>query len=56
MKFTDDQKEQVDNISIIDYLNRANGFTLKKAGRYYQCVEHDSLMVYPDQNGCKSIS
>lgn len=51
MKFTDAQKEQAANISIIDYLNRANGFTFKKAGRYYQCVEHDSLMIYPDQKG-----
>lgn len=51
MKFTDAQKEQAANISIIDYLSRANGFTFKRAGRYYQCVEHDSLMIYPDQKG-----
>ncbi len=51
MKFTDAQKKQVSNISTIDYLNRTNGFTFKKAGRYYQCIEHDSLMIYPDQKG-----
>ncbi len=43
--FSDEEKQQAHNISVIDYLQRVYGFSFKKSGQGYRCVEHDSLVI-----------
>ena len=49
--FTPDQKEKAKNADLIEFLRSYKGWDFKKAGRYYQCVQHNSLVVYPDRKG-----
>lgn len=49
-KYTDEQVEQARSIDLVDMLSRY-GYTFKKAGKYYECKEHDSLVIYPDRRG-----
>lgn len=49
-KYTDEQLEQARSIDLVDMLSRY-GYTFKKAGEYYECKEHDSLVIYPDRRG-----
>lgn len=50
-KFTPEQKERAKNADLIAFLGAYMGFEFKKAGRYYQCKQHNSLIVYPDRKG-----
>ena len=50
-KFTDEQLDRAKNADIIAFLGAYNGWTFKKAGQYYQCDQHDSLLVYADRQG-----
>lgn len=47
--FSDEEKQQAHNISVIDYLQRVYGFSFKKSGQGYRCVEHNSLVVNADE-------
>ena len=50
-KFTPEQLDRAKNADIIAFLGAYNGWTFKKAGQYYQCDQHDSLLVYADRQG-----
>ena len=50
-KYTPEQKEKAKNADLIEFLRSYKGWDFKKAGRYYQCVQHNSLVVYPDRKG-----
>lgn len=49
--FTDEEKSYARNISTMEMLNNRYGFTFKKKGSGYSCVEHDSLIINQDQRG-----
>ena len=49
--FTPEQKQRAKNADLIEFLKAYMGFEFKKAGHYYQCVQHNSLVVYPDRKG-----
>ena len=49
--FTPEQKQRAKNADLIEFLKAYMGFDFKKAGHYYQCVQHNSLVVYPDRKG-----
>ena len=50
-KFTPEQLERAKNTDLVDFLKEYMGFEFKKAGRYYQCVQHNSLVIYGDRKG-----
>ena len=50
-KFTDEQLDRAKNADLIEFLKAYMNFEFKKAGRYYQCVQHNSLIVYADRQG-----
>lgn len=50
-KFTPGQKERAKKADLIAFLGAYMGLEFKKAGRYYQCVQHNSLVVYADRKG-----
>lgn len=47
--FSKDEKATAHNISVIDFLGQNYGFTFKKQGSSYRCVEHNSLVVNADE-------
>lgn len=47
--FSKEEKQRAHNISVIDYLQSVYGFTFKKSGQGYRCLEHDSLVVKADE-------
>ena len=49
--FTPEQKQRAKNADLIEFLKAYMNFEFKKAGRYYQCVQHNSLIVYADRQG-----
>ena len=49
--FTPEQKQRAKNADLIEFLKAYMGFEFKKAVHYYQCVQHNSLVVYPDRKG-----
>ena len=51
MKITKDIIAQVKTINFIDFLERVEGFTFKKVGRYFQCKEHNSLNLVIGKDG-----
>ena len=50
-RFTDEERQEAKNTDIIAFLGNYMGFEFKKVGKYYQCRQHDSLMIYPDRQG-----
>ena len=50
-KFTDEQLNRAKNADTVEFLKAYYGFDFRQAGRYYQCVQHDSLMIYGDRKG-----
>ena len=50
-RFTEEQKEKARNADIINFLGSYMGFEFKQAGKYYQCKQHNSLVVYPNRKG-----
>lgn len=49
--FTDEEKIYARNISTMEMLSNRYGFSFKKKGNGYCCVEHDSLIINQDQRG-----
>ena len=41
--------ENLRSIDMVEFLGRKEGFTFRQAGTYYECIEHDSLVIYPDR-------
>ena len=50
-RFTEEQKEQARNADIINFLGAYMGFEFKQTGKYYQCKQHNSLVIYPNRKG-----
>ena len=50
-KFTPEQLDRAKNADLIEFLRAYYGFEFKSAGRYYQCEQHSSLIVYADRKG-----
>lgn len=50
-KFSNEQLERAKNADLIEFLRAYMGFEFKKIGRYYQCKQHNSLVVYNDRKG-----
>ena len=50
-KVTPEQLDRAGNADIIEFLKSYMGFEFKQSGKYYQCVQHNSLVVYPDRKG-----
>ena len=50
-RFTEEQKEKARNADIINFLGSYMGLEFKQAGKYYQCKQHNSLVVYPNRKG-----
>lgn len=49
--YSDQEIEDSKNISVVDFLEKEYGWSFKRVGRYYQCRQHDSLMIKDD---CRS--
>jgi hypothetical protein len=45
------QIRQARETDIIDFLERKEGFTFKKTGNSWKCIEHDSLVITNDRRG-----
>lgn len=50
-KATSEQLDRARNADIIEFLQSYMGFEFKRSGKYYQCKQHNSLVVYPDRKG-----
>ena len=50
-KFSEEQLERAKNADIISFLSGYYGLEFKRAGKYYQCKQHNSLVVYEDRKG-----
>ncbi len=50
-KFSPEQLDRAKNADIIDFLRAYMDFEFKKRGRYYQCKQHSSLVIYSDRKG-----
>ena len=50
-KVTPEQLDRARNADIIEFLKSYMGFEFKRSGKYYQCVQHNSLVIYPDRKG-----
>lgn len=51
MKYTEQQIETARQTDMIDFLSLHEGFSFKRKGRNYSCVEHDSLVILADRSG-----
>jgi hypothetical protein len=47
--YTNDELENLRSIDMIDFLGRKEGFSFKQTSTYFKCVEHDSLVIYPNR-------
>lgn len=54
--FTNEQMDTVRNMSTVEVIQKSMGFTFKRAGSDYRCIEHDSLCVFKDGKGWKWYS
>ena len=50
-KYSQEQLERAKNADIIAFLSAYMGLEFKRAGKYYQCKQHSSLVVYADRKG-----
>ena len=50
-KFSQEQLDKAKNADLIAFLSAYMGLEFKKAGKYYQCKQHSSLVVYADRKG-----
>jgi hypothetical protein len=50
-KFTPEQLERAKNADTVSFLSAYYGYDFKQIGNYYQCKQHDSLMIYTDRQG-----
>jgi len=49
VRYSDEQIRRVRQTDMLDFLGRHEGFTFKKTGKVYTCVQHDSLIVQADR-------
>lgn len=49
IKFLDDEIRDAKSIDMTDFLSREYGWSFRAVGNYYQCREHDSLMIKKDR-------
>ena len=50
-KFSQEQLDKAKNADLIAFLSAYMGLEFKRAGKYYQCKPHSSLVVYADRKG-----
>ena len=50
-QFSPEQLDRAKNADLIAFLSAYMGVEFKKAGKYYQCKQHSSLVVYADRKG-----
>ena len=50
-RFTKEEKEQANNIDIIEFLQQRYNLSFKKVGREYHETEHDSFVINADRKG-----
>ena len=50
-KFSQEQLDKAKNADLIAFLSAYMGLEFKRAGKYYQCKQHSSLVVYADRKG-----
>ncbi len=50
-KFSQEQLDRAKNADLVAFLSAYMGLEFKRAGKYYQCRQHDSLVVYADRKG-----
>lgn len=48
---TKEQIERARNIDMVEFLERTEGFSVKKSGNGYRCDKHDSLFITNDRRG-----
>lgn len=49
-KYTEEEKQDLKQISIVDYARSVLGMTLKRDGKQYTVEGHDSVFISPDKN------
>ncbi|MEG0614203.1 MAG: DUF3991 and toprim domain-containing protein [Oscillospiraceae bacterium] len=49
--YSEEQKEQARQTDMISFLEQFEGFSFKRKGREWHCIEHDSLVIQPDRRG-----
>lgn len=49
IKYSDREIIDAKETSVIDFLGRKYGYSFKRIGRYYQCREHDSLIIQDNE-------
>ena len=50
-KFSQEQLDRAKNADLIAFLSAYMGLEFKRAGKYYQCKQHSSLVIYSDRKG-----
>lgn len=50
-KYTDAEIDTARQTDMIDFLEQNEGFTFKKAGNEWHCIQHDSLVIMSDRKG-----
>ena len=50
-KFSPEQLDMAKNADLVSFLSAYYGYDFKQSGKYYQCKQHDSLMIYADRQG-----
>ncbi|MFR4022411.1 MAG: hypothetical protein ACLTZI_04990 [[Eubacterium] siraeum] len=48
---TKEQIERARNVDMVEFLERTEGFSVKKSGNGYRCDVHDSLFITNDRKG-----
>lgn len=48
---TKEQIERARNVDMVEFLERTEGFSVKKSGNGYRCDKHDSLFITNDAEG-----
>lgn len=48
---TKEQIERARNVDMVEFLERTEGFSVKKSGNGYRCDKHDSLFITNDRRG-----
>lgn len=48
-RYTEEEKRQVRQTDMLDFLGRFEGWSFKRTGNVYTCVQHDSFIVQADR-------
>ena len=48
---TKEQIERARNVDMVEFLERTEGFSVKKSGNGYRCDVHDSLLLQTTEKG-----